>query len=382
MFPNLLPLASPPVALTPQRDTAEPGQVIAYWPERDEADNALAVLARTRQLLPLQTSRLAYLGGVLAVFQLPSQAEAMALREQLLRDFPGLAIDLNTHYRPLAQPAPRIYLPQKIDMPPPGERAGNAAGVRIGIVDSAVTPIPALLSARIVRRNFVPGSDTPASPAHATAVAALMAGRDAASGFGGLAQGASFYSAEIMRAAGTDTLASSAALVSAVDWLLGEKVQIINLSLGGPGDAVMARVFARLAGMAVLVVAAAGNGGPAATPSYPAAYPGVVAVTATDAADRVYGAANRGDYITLAAPGVDLWVPDEASGHYVSGTSFSAAVVTAGSALLLAHQPLLDSRELVKRLCRSARDLGSIGNDPVFGCGLVQINAALRSERP
>ena len=101
-------------------------------------------------------------------------------------------------------------------------------------------------------------------------------------------------------------------------------------------------------------------------------------MTATDAADRPYAAANRGDYITLAAPGVDLWVPDNASGHYVSGTSFAAAVVTAGSAWLLAQNPRLDAQALVRRLCRGARDLGAPGVDPVFGCGLLQVRASLQ----
>ncbi len=379
--------ATPPAPPAPQRTSFEAGQVVVYWASSDEADAALATLAQGSRTVPLQSGRLDNLGGVLAVFQLPAQAEALAFRDRLLREFPGLAVDLNVHYRPLSQPlfqpSPRIYLPQKIDVPGPGNKAGGTAGVRIGVVDGPVAAIPALLLARISRKSFLDSADIAAAPAHATAIAALMAGRDiTTTGFTGIATGAGLYSAEIMRATGPDTLATSAALVRAVDWLLGEKVQIINLSLGGPGDAVMARVFARLAGMAVVVVAAAGNGGPAAAPSYPAAYAGVIAVTATDAADRPYSAANRGAYIALAAPGVDLWVPDDASGHYVSGTSFAAAVVTAGSAWLLAQNPRLDAPALVRRLCRNARDLGAPGPDPVFGCGLMQIAASLREERP
>jgi subtilisin family serine protease len=366
----------------PQRTSFEAGQVVVYWASSDEADAALAALAQGSRMVPLQSGRLDNLGGVLAVFQLPAQADALAFRDRLLREFPGLAVDLNAHYRPLSQPSPRIYLPQKIDVPGLGNKAGDAAGVRIGVVDGPAAAIPALLLVRMARKSFLDGADIAATPAHATAIAALMAGRDTTTGFTGIATGAGLYSAEVMRAAGPDTLATSAALVRAVDWLLGEKVQIINLSLGGPGDAVMARVFARLAGMAVVVVAAAGNGGPAAAPSYPAAYAGVIAVTATDAADRPYSAANRGAYIALAAPGVDLWVPDDASGHYVSGTSFAAAVVTAGSAWLLAQNPRLDAPALVRRLCRNARDLGAPGPDPVFGCGLMQIAASLREERP
>jgi hypothetical protein len=375
------PFAVAPALSTPQRTSFETGQVVAYWASSDEADAALAALAQGSRMVPLQSGRLDNLGGVMAVFQLPAQADALAFRDRLLREFPGLAVDLNAHYRPLLQPSPRIYLPQKIDAPGPGNKAGGTAGVRIGVVDGPVAAIPALLLARIARKSFLGSADIAAAPDHATAIAALVAGRDAAAGFTGIATGASLYSAEIMRAAGPETLATSASLVRAVDWLLGEKVRLINFSLGGPGDAVMARVFTRLAGMEVVVVAAAGNGGPAAAPSYPAAYAGVIAVTATDAADRPYSAANRGAYITLAAPGVDIWVPDDASGRYVSGTSFAAAVVTAGSAWLLAQNPHLDAQALVRRLCRDARDLGAPGPDPVFGCGLMQISASLREER-
>ncbi len=374
--------ATPPAPPTPQRTSVEAGQVVVYWASTDEADAALAALAQGSRMVPLQSGRLDNLGGVLVVFQLPAQAEAQAFRERLLREFPGLAVDLNVHYRPLSQPSPRIYLPQKIDAPGPGNKAGGITGVRVGVVDGPIAAIPALMLARIARKSFLGHTDIAAPPDHATAIAVLMTGRDANAGFTGIAAGTSLYSAEIMRAAGPDTLATSAALARAIDWLLGEKVQIINLSLGGPGDAVMARVFARLADMPVVVVAAAGNGGPAAPPPYPAAYRGVIAVTATDAADRPYGAANRGAYITLAAPGVDLWVPDEASGHYVSGTSFAAAVATVGSAWLLAKNPYFDRHALVRRLCRDARDLGAPGPDPVFGCGLMQISASLREDHP
>jgi len=68
-------------------------------------------------------------------------------------------------------------------------------------------------------------------------------------------------------------------------------------------------------------------------------------------------------------------------GHYVSGTSFAAAVVTAASAWLLAQLPQLNAKSLPRQMCRSAKDLGIPGNDPVFGCGLIQIGAAMRDDR-
>jgi len=362
-------------------DTREPGQVIVYWPSFEEAEAVLATLVRDRRIQPVSSSRLEHLGGVVTVFQLKTQAEANELRNQLARDFPGLAVDFNTRYRPFQQAKPRIYLPIKIDLPPSNYPIAATTGIRIGIVDGPVTSIAALASSKIIRKNFLATTDTPASAEHATSIAALISGQDRVAGFLGVASQASLYSAEIMRSAGESDLANSNALVRALDWLLSEKVQVINLSLGGPGDAVMAKAFARLAEMAVVTVAAVGNGGPGAPPAYPAAYPGVTAVTATDALDNVYSMANQGAYIALAAPGVDLWVPDAGVGHYVSGTSFAAAVVTAASAWLLAQLPQLNAKSLPRQMCRSAKDLGIPGNDPVFGCGLIQIGAAMRDDR-
>jgi hypothetical protein len=378
-------IAPAPVAAIPRvpLESREPGQVVVYWASTDEADAALAVLARDRQIQPIARSRLEALGGVLAVFQLATPAQAADFREQLLRDFPGLAADFNTRYRPLQQPKarPRIYLPQKIDQPQGVPDATGMSAVRVGIVDGPVAAIAALAGASITRKSFLAATETAAAAGHATAIAALISGQDGVPGFWGMAPQVRLHSAEIMRSVGIDDCTNSAALVRALDWLLAEKVQIINLSLGGPGDGVMEKAFARLAELPVTLVAAAGNGGPAAPPAYPAAYPGVIAVTATDASDNPYSAANRGAYITLAAPGVDLWVPDAASGHYVSGTSFSAAVVTAAGALLLGRNARLNAKSLTRQLCRGARDLGAPGPDPVFGCGLIQVGASLRDER-
>ena len=386
LMPMAIPPAPPFAAAIPGPATGsrEPGQVVVYWASADEADAALAALARERQVQPASLSRLEALGGVLAVFQLATPALAAGFREQLARDFPGLAADFNTRYRPLQQPQarPRIYLPQKIGQLPGVADAAGMSAVRVGIVDGPVAAIAALAGASITRKSFLAAADIAAPADHATAIAALISGQDGVPGFWSMAPQARLHSAEIMRSVGVDDCTNSAALVRALDWLLAEKVQIINLSLGGPGDGVMEKAFARLAELPVTLVAAAGNGGPAAPPAYPAAYPGVIAVTATDASDRPYAAANRGAYITLAAPGVDLWVPDAASGRYVSGTSFSAAVVTAAGALLLGRNPRLHAKSLALELCRGARDLGAPGPDPVFGCGLVQVGAALRDERP
>src|SRR3546814_4413372 len=95
---------------------------------------------------------------------------------------------------------------------------------------------------------------------------------------------------------------------------------------------------ARAGGMRL--VAAAGNEGPHAAPVFPAGYPSVLAVTAVDASLQPYRHANRGDYIDLAAPGVDVWSARRGQGgRYNSGTSFAAPFVAAAAALVLAQAP-------------------------------------------
>ena len=91
-----------------------------------------------------------------------------------------------------------------------------------------------------------------------------------------------------------------------------------------------------------MLVAAAGNAGAKSPPLYPAANPNVIAVSGTDAQDKLFAASNRGSHIALAAPGADIFLPAP-DGKYqmTSGTSFSAAFVSGIAALMLERNPAL-----------------------------------------
>ena len=122
----------------------------------------------------------------------------------------------------------------------------------------------------------------------------------------------------------------------------------------------------------MILVAAAGNGGKDAPPAYPAAHPDVIAVTAIDADGRIYKKANRGDYIDLAAPGVDVWAAKAGGGgSYRSGTSFAVPFVTAAIALEQSAMPNATAKQLLAKLRAGAQDLGAKGHDPVYGDGLL-----------
>src|SRR5262249_39142926 len=135
----------------------------------------------------------------------------------------------------------------------------------------------------------------------------LLAG-GADSGTPGLIPYASFSiaSAFFDDAAG-QPISDSAQMARALDWLKRSGVAVVNLSFAGPDDDLMHHAVRELTKSGAVVVAAAGNDGPGAPPSYPAAYEEVIAVTAVDRNLAAYRYASRGGHIDLAAPGVDVW---------------------------------------------------------------------------
>jgi subtilisin family serine protease len=106
----------------------------------------------------------------------------------------------------------------------------------------------------------------------------------------------------------------------------------------------------------------------------------VIAVTATDKNDEVFREANRGHYVAVAAPGVDILVPAPAGAYQITtGTSIAAAEASGLAALLIARAPKLSPEAVRKIMMDTARDLGSAGHDPVFGAGLLNARAAVES---
>ena len=147
----------------------------------------------------------------------------------------------------------------------------------------------------------------------------------------------------------------------------------------GPPNDLLEETVRRLNARGVVVVAAAGNGGPSAPPAYPAAYGDVVSVTAVDRELRPYRMANRGEYISFSSPGVQIWSAGEAgSGRRRTGTSFAAAHASAIIADVVRRGGRADISKALGALQSTARDLGVPGKDPIFGWGLIQGTPACR----
>src|SRR5262249_38043972 len=141
-------------------------------------------------------------------------------------------------------------------------------------------------------------------------------------------------------ATATGAESTSFALLKSMNYAVEQDAKIINMSFAGPKDPLLERAIAAAAKRGVILVAAAGNAGPKSPPLYPAADRNVIAVSATDNADKLFGASNRGKHISLAAPGVDLLLPSPDEKYQVtSGTSFAAAYVSGIAALIVERNP-------------------------------------------
>jgi subtilisin family serine protease len=115
---------------------------------------------------------------------------------------------------------------------------------------------------------------------------------------------------------------------------VAKQPRVINISLVGPSNLLVARAVQQVRARGVQIVAAVGNDGPAAPPQYPASYPGVLAVTGVDAKGRALLEAGKAAHLDFAAPGADMAAALPGQGYArVRGTSFAAPLATARLAL-------------------------------------------------
>jgi minor extracellular protease Epr len=270
-----------------------------------------------------------------------------------------------------------------------GELGACARDLKIGVIDTGIDGSHPALShdpARINYGTIGPERRVAGNDLHGTGVLALLAG-DPRSSTPGLVPRAKFYVADIFFADESGhPVSTTMHLLEALDWMERLQVQIINLSLSGPKDELVQTAIARMSRTrtvdgatrsGAIFIAAAGNGGPGAPPSYPAAYAEVVAVTAVGRDLRSYRRANHGDYIDVAAPGVDIWtaLPDGRQG-FQTGTSFATPYVTAIVASIYRTLPhrVRSKTAILQRM--PIQDLGTPGPDRIYGRGLVNAPAS------
>lgn len=273
---------------------------------------------------------------------------------------------------------PAQYVLGKLRVPQAHELA-TGSRILIAVIDSAIdTNHPELAGSIAATFDIVRGRA--GANAHGTAMASAIAAHGQLLG---IAPAARIVAIRAFDATASGPQSTSTRLLDGLQYAANSGARIVNMSFAGPSDPKLHDMVAAIRRQGTVLIAAAGNGGAQAAPAYPAAYPEVIAVTATDFDDHRFAAANRGAYLAVAAPGVDIMVAAP-SGAYATttGTSVAAAHVSGLAALLLERDPGMTPDAIRAVLEKTARDLGPAGRDDDFGAGLVNAEDAMLALTP
>jgi len=387
-----IPPAAPPLPTRKQADPIPPtiAALTADRPHRPleilvlvdsaRADEIVARLAQQFDLTFDLPVPLVLLDGALVRFSFESGRSLESLLAALSADPDVDLVQPNYDYLASKDQTPPQNAPQYAGKTIRLEEAhllARGQGVMIAVIDTAIeTDHPELTGA--IAGVFDAVGEGPSKPElHGTEIAGILRARAKLTG---VAPEAKLLSVRAFRGEGKAGPAQSTSLrlLKGIDWAFDTGAKVMNMSFTGPLDPLLERIVAAAAEEGVIFVAAAGNDGPMAPPVYPAAYPQVIAVTATDDKDQLYGKANRGDYISLAAPGVDIIAP-ALKGTYElsSGTSMAAAHVSGVVALLLERHAELSAAEISAILASSARKPPEPFGEDAIGAGILDAAGAV-----
>lgn len=259
----------------------------------------------------------------------------------------------------------------------------TAAGVSLAVVDTGID-----LDHKDLQANIAWGVNTinPVKSAnddngHGTHVAGTAGAIKNTIGVVGAAPQVKLYAVKVLGRNGTGWLSD---LIEGLTWCIDNGMQVVNMSLGSSSDNTsFHQAITAVYNAGILQVAAAGNNGDGygtgtGEVTYPAAYPELIAVTATDSSDNFAVFSSFGSEVDLAAPGVEVYSTWN-DGRYrtLSGASMAAPHVAGAAALRLALYPGESPDQIKAVLENSAQDLGAAGWDPYFGAGLVNALGAV-----
>ncbi len=210
---------------------------------------------------------------------------------------------------------------------------------------------------------------------HGTHVAGIIAAHNNTVGVVGGAYSAQIMPVKVLNAQGYGYLSD---VVKGIYYAVDNDARVVNLSLGTSYDSSVLRDAISYAGSnGVLVVAAAGNNSED-TCLYPANYVEAICVVATDQDNKLARFSNRGG--ELSAPGVSNYSTYIGNRYaYLSGTSMATPHVSASAALVFSFCTDCTANETREILRETSVDLGEVGEDSIFGYGLVDVFAAISS---
>ncbi|WP_037291030.1 S8 family serine peptidase [Saccharibacillus sacchari] len=272
------------------------------------------------------------------------------------------------------------------------EKGFTGQGVKVAVIDSGISPHPELTIAGGVSTigdspNF--SADFSDGNGHGTHVAGIIAANSGNGMVSGTAPGASLYAVKALGADGKGTLQD---VLEGIDWAIGQKVDIINMSLGSSQDSqALHDMVDKAYNNGIVVVASAGNSGTDAnantdTVNYPAKYSSVISVAAVDRnLQRAYFS-STGPKVDFAAPGVGIYstYPSNLGGEYASmnGTSQAAPHIAGILAVLKEQNPSATPGVLRNNLKNYAVDLGAQGRDSLYGDGFVTFKSSTDKNAP
>jgi subtilisin family serine protease len=351
-----------------------------------EIDGALSdaqadELAQRHGLIRLASLNVPLVGSAIGRFRITNGRSVETVRTELGSEASVRATQPNFRYVlqdqksavVLTEGDPAQYALAKLRLPQ-AHTLSRGSNVIVAVIDSGIDASHPELASAIADSFDALGSNE-GPHVHGTGIAGAIV---AHAKLMGSAPGARILAIRAFGVTSKGAESNSFVLLKALDYAVSHGAQVINMSFAGPLDPVIERGVAAAASKGLVLVAASGNAGAKSPPLYPAANPNVIAVSATDAEDRLFAPSNRGAHIAIAAPGVDIFLPAP-DGKYqmTSGTSFSAAYISGLAALLLERNPRLKPEELRTALTKTARDLGAPGRDDLFGAGEADAFAAV-----
>ncbi len=372
---NSGPLSKLPQTVLNSRTIA--GEIVA------EIDGSLSdaqadELARRHRLERIGSQNFPLIGATIGLFRIVDRRTVETVGRELTAD--GVrSVQANFRYAlqdqktAMTEGDPAQYALLKLRLPQ-AHTLAHGADVTIAIIDSGIDiRHPELANA--IAGSFDALGSKEGPHVHGTGIAGAIVSH---ARLMGSAPAARILAIRAFGMAPGGAESTSFVILKGLDYAAANGAQIVNMSFAGPKDALIERGIAATAAKGIVMVAAAGNAGPKSPPLYPAANANVIAVSATDAQDKLFAASNRGGHIAVAAPGVDIFLPaPDEKYQMTSGTSFSAAYVSGLAALMLERNPALNPGEVRAILMKTARDLGSPGRDELFGAGEADAFAAV-----
>lgn len=317
--------------------------------------------------------------GDISLLTVSQPSDLMPLTNELLTrnevEFVEPNYEIETAYVPSDPEYARQWHLQRIGMPAAWDISKGNSAITVAVIDSGVQVNHPDLKGKIISPiNMLTGNVDTVADEHGTHVAGIIAASINNSGIAGIAPNVKIMPINVF----SGDSASIYDIIRGVYYAADHKANIINLSLGGTYYSQSLRNAINYASSkGVVLVAAAGNDSSNLL-TYPAAFPGVIGVSATNGRDEITSFSNFGSYIDIAAPGEMIFSTVTGSSYnYMSGTSMAAPVVSGVSALILSKNPFLTPGDVESILKRSAYDLGQTGRDDYFGYGRINASLAL-----